>query len=391
MPDSSRCFATLLLAVALSTALATVSSCQTSSDPKLPSGTSPPFGDAGPSIGEVGGDSSQGGNGAGTPTGTPSADLPTFDNLMGHFGRGDSHGLEAAMLELLFAGEPGWEVIHRFLQHCDVEREKILALTHERAFVYPLLRVIAREPDVVAKFTIYLLKATRETTASFVRRELYNFVPVFLNFHKGRYVELKEAIQDDIVYQLEQGGDWIYKISLALPNLRFDPPVESYLPCLLDAERARDHEIAIRMMLRHGERGLQTLMKFFDSKTKSPRTISVAVGHVMKLEKDKKGSPHVAQLLADEDPVVKRSAYINYFVYPRGNEDVPLVLKFLNSNVDVKFRQIFLGNLRSKNPDVMIAVAPRSAEITDEGLRKLVGKYAASALKKRDAKTSGQG
>ncbi len=380
MLDGSRCFVTLLLAATL----AAFSGCGTSGDPKPPNGESPP-------AGEADGDSSRGANSAGAPSATPVTDLPTFDDLMDHFVGRDTHALEDATLELLLAGETGWKVLHGFFQQCDIEREKIIALTHDKAFVYPFLRIVAREPDVVAKFCVYLLKATRETTASFVRRELYNFVPVFLNFHKGRYVELKEAIQDDIVYQLAQGGDWIYKISLALPNLRFDPSVEAYLPCLLDPERARDHDTAIRLMLRHGDKGLQALMKFFDSKAKSPRTISVAVGHVMKLEKDKKGSPHVAQLLADEDPVVKRSAYINYFVYPRGEEDVPLVLSFLNSDVEVKFRQIFLGNLRSKNPDVMIAVAPRSSEITDEDLRNLVERYARNAREQRDKKTAGQG
>lgn len=316
--------------------------------------------------------------------------LPTLGDLMGHFDRRDSHALESATMQLLLAGEPGWKVLHGFFHQCDIEREKIIALTHDRTFVYPYLRIAARHPDLTAKFSIYLLGATRETTASFIRRELYNFVPVFLSYHEGRYPELKNAIQDDIIYQLEHGGDWIYKISLAIPNLGFDPPAEAYLPCLLDPARARDHDLAIRLMLRHGEKGLRTLMNFFDAEDKSSQTISMAVGRVMKLEKDRKGSPYVARLLADDNPVVRRSAHINYFLYPRRNEEVPLVVKFLNSDVDIRFRHIFLGTLRSKNPGVMIAMEPRSSEVADEALRSLVVRYARSARRRLEEKTNKQ-
>ena len=116
-----------------------------------------------------------------------------------------------AMEKRLLGEEKGHQELLQFFIACDQEHEKILTLTHDSRLVFAMLRLVALYPGETAALCAYMIRNTREQTGSFVRREIYNFLPVFLNYHRGKYPELRQLLKEAIVVQLQKGGDYLSK------------------------------------------------------------------------------------------------------------------------------------------------------------------------------------
>ena len=272
--------------------------------------------------------------------------------LMAQLDSLDGRNLYSTVEELLLRGEEGFRGLLGFFRACDDEREKILTLTHDPHTVFPLLRLVARYPDQTAEFSQYMIRNTRDNPGSFIRREIYNFLPVFLNYHQGRYPELRQLLKEDIVYQLTKGGQYLYKMSLAMRDLQFKPPIGAMLPILYNLKEPAPHGLVMSHLAGRGEEGIEALVKFVEeSGNSSHPSVSQVMVYIFKLAES--GRKDLAQqFLEHKDPAIQRTATFHYFRYSREPSDFQRALDLLNSDVTVAQRILLLGFLKRKSPAI---------------------------------------
>ena len=312
---------------------------------------------------------------------TASVQTTVREELMGHLERLDGQGMYSTMEGLLLEGEEGHRELLGFFIACDDEHEKILTLAHDSHLVFPMLRLVARYPEQTAGLCDYIIRNTRENPATFVRREIYNFLPVFLNYHRGRYPGLRQLLKEDIVYQLTRGGKYLYKMSLAMRDLQFKPPIEAMLPILYNLEDSAPHGLVMSHLAGRGEEGLQALIRFVEkSGNSSHPSVSQVLIHIFNIAQS--GRKDIAQHFIDhKDPAIRSTATFHYFRYPREATDLQRALDLLNSDVTVAQRILLLGFLKRKSPAIYGKLLEDPGQVKAEKARARLEK-AAAQLKK---------
>ena len=311
----------------------------------------------------------------------PPAAKTVRETLMGHLGSFDGRGMYETMRELLLKGEEGYRELLGFFIACDEKHDKILILTHDSRLVYAMLRLVALYPGKTAELCDYLIRNTRDIPGSFVRREIYNFLPVFLNYHRGKHPELRQLLKEDIVFQLKKGGQYLYKVTLAMRDLQFKPPIESMLPILYNLEDPTSHGIVIAHLAGRGDAGLQALIRFVeDTGDGAHRSVGQVLRHIVDL--DALGRKGLAlPFLEHANPGIRQTATFYYFRHPREPADLERALGYLDSGLTVAQQSLVLGSLKRKSPAIYRALLEDPARVTDEKVRARLEK-AALKLKK---------
>lgn len=306
--------------------------------------------------------------------------------LMGQLDSLDGPGLYRTMKKSLLAGEEGHQELLEFFAACDKEHEKILTLTHDSRLVFALLRLVAHYPAETAALCAYMIHNTREQTDSFIRREIYNFLPVFLNYHGNKYPELRQLLKDDIVFQLQKGGDYLYKLMLAMRDLQFKPPIESMLPILYNNEKRALHGAVIAHLAGRGDEGLQALIKFTEAADEGARqSVSQALKYIVDI--DAGGRKGLAdRFLEHENPVIRLSATFYYFRHPRKAVDYERALGYLNSEITVAQQSLMLGQLKRNSPVIYQALVKDPGKVKAEKARAILEK---AARKEKEAADEG--
>mgnify|MGYP001157195768 CR=1 FL=1 len=276
----------------------------------------------------------------------------------------DGRGLYLTVEGQMLKGQEGFRELLGFFLACDAQREKILTLTHDPHMVFPLLRLVARYPDQTAGLCQYMIRNTRDKPGSFIRREIYNFLPVFLNYHRGRYPELRQLLKEDIVYQLTRGGKYLYKMSLAMRDLQFKPPIGAMLPILYNLKEPASHGLVMSHLAGRGEEGLEALVKFVEeSGNSSHPSVSQVMVYIFKIAES--GRKDLAQqFLEHKDPAIRRTATFHYFRYPRAPAEFQRALDLLNSDVTVAQRILLLGQLKGKSPAIYTKLLEDPSRVT---------------------------
>jgi len=301
--------------------------------------------------------------------------------LMGHLDSIDGPGMYKAMKKRLLGEEQGHQELLQFFIACDQEHEKMLTLTHDPRLVFAMLRLVALYPGETAALCAYMIRNTRERTGSFIRREIYNFLPVFLNYHRGKYPALRQLLKEDIVFQLQKGGDYLYKLMLAMRDLQFKPPVESMLPILYSEEKRSSHGAALSHLAGRGDEGLQAIIKFVEEGGEGlQQSVSQALKHIVDL--DAAGRKGLAMRFVEhKNPAIRKAATFYYFGHPREPADFERALGYLNSEVTVAQQTLILGKLKRNSPAIYQQLIKESGKVRAEKAKAILEKAAARAKK----------
>jgi len=318
----------------------------------------------------------------------PPADVKAMLEMIG---RGEAVQLSRELEKHLLRGPEGYAVMHDFFHEADIQHEKIDALTHHPQLIYCILRLVALYPNEVAEASRHLIKATKDRPESWIRRELFNFLPVFILHHPGRYPELRRELEEDIVYQIEMGGAFLYKVSLAMRDLDFRPPVEIFLPLLLDPKKYELHGMVVEHLAGRKEEGLEILCRYLhESRDFKTPTVGAVLSAVMSLEKGLepgKASGRVEKLLEHPDADLRRAAYFVYFEEPRDVAELPRVIDLLNSeSCTLLQKRAFITLLAQKSLDLFqVLFEQADGGLKDEAVKAHV-RRTAEALARRKAK-----
>ena len=297
--------------------------------------------------------------------GTPLPDVATLHaRLEVHDGRGMTKDIET----LLFAGEKGFAVIREFLHECDVDRPKMLDLTHHPQMLFAMLRCTALFPDRIVEMSRYLMRVTRPTPGSFIRREIFNFVPVFLGFHEGRYPELRRELIAEIDFQFENGGAWIGKLLIANEDLSYTPPLSSVMKTIEKPHDPPDRDFAIKYVGSRGSEGLDALAAWVNGTPEVNSNLAQAMRMVAD-DDAKSGANRYATFFEHVDENIRDAATIIYFEFPRELDSLQRVIEFLNSAANDRKKSRLLQNVRYRSPEVFAGLREEAENLTDERIR----------------------
>ena len=311
------------------------------------------------------------------------APLPEVPALIDALVRRDGKALHSLCEPLLVRGPEGYAVLHAFFHRADIEHAKILTLTHDPQLLYALLRLTAVHPEKVADLSRYLMRVTRDRPESFIRREIYNFVPVFLKHHEGCFPELWKELEDDIAFQIENGAEYFNKVVFAMRELRFEPPDATYLKFLENPRGQSAHPTMIAYLAARGPDGLRILARHVQESTDAASpTVRQALRSIG--EKESRDPPEIlAPFLVDPRPEVRRAAREGYFSRPRETQAAPRALEYLDAEDDPRARAILLGLIRRHSPEMIAALKERAEEARDPKLKEaLLAERAPAARRK---------
>jgi hypothetical protein len=287
--------------------------------------------------------------------------------------------MEREVEALLLAGAPGFAVLHDFFHQADIDHEKILILTHDPQLLYALLHLVALHPDDVAALSNYLMEATADRPQSFIRREVFNFVPVFLNHHKGKYPELRERLKNEIDLQIEKGAYYLDKVFLAMRDLGHSSPVPPLAALLDDPQKKEMHPTIIDHLANRGPDGMAALVAFAQE-GKNPQLPSLGLALKAIAAKSEGGkTAEFRRFLEHPAPAVRLTALRVYFEFPRDLDDLPLARQFLDSETGLGSKRSFIAALRRRNGHLLDALASEPDRIALAEVRVLVEREAAAA------------
>lgn len=312
-------------------------------------------------------------------------------SLLEMVGRGEAAALSREIEKHLLAGEPGHAVLHDFFHQADIQHEKIDALTHHPQLIFALLRLVGLYPNETAALSRHLIKATKERPESWIRRELFNFLPVFILHHQGKYPELRRDLEEDIIYQIQMGGIFLYKVDLAMKDLNFRPPVEIFLPLLVDASKHELHGMVLEHLVSRKDEGLKVLLRYLEeSKNFKTPTVGAVLGAIQKLDQEQK-SGKIEQLLEHPDEDLRRAAHFTYFSQPREATELPRALDMLNStSYTAVQKRALVSILAQRSPELFELLFDQEERLTDSTVQSQVRRTAES-IARRKAKKRGEG
>jgi hypothetical protein len=232
--------------------------------------------------------------------------------------------------------------------------------------VYALAHLTLRHEFAAARFVHYCLAATADDTRSSLRRQLFAHIPVFIEFHRGRFPDLEAAFREEISIRLARGQEDFALLFRAAETLRFEPPmavIEAFLATagtLLRARAGLEH-----LAQRDDAAAVAALVRFAEGRRRFMRAAVATLARMTAAE----AAPALEGFLAAPDPATRRAAVFGYFSVPHGEEGLPVALAYLNSDADAGAKRALVRELRYRN-EAFFAILEQNAEaIEDEALR----------------------
>ncbi|MEM7261681.1 MAG: hypothetical protein AAF488_06790 [Planctomycetota bacterium] len=288
--------------------------------------------------------------------------------LMARLEAHDGIGMFRDLEGLLLKGEPGFQVIFKFLRATDIDRPKILDLTHDPQLLTAMLRVTALYPDEIAAMTTHLIHATKDISDSFIRREIYNFAPVFLRFHRGKYKELRDLLQKDLDHQVKSGGAYFEKVLAAVRDLEYLPPTDAFLSALENPSNPTYRNSIMDHLASRGEEGVKVIARYVNE----TENLNTSVAHALTLmaKHDFENKTEILKpFMQHVDWSIRQNSIIAFYVHPRDESHVPEVIKFLNSSASAKKKTRIVRNIQKANLDLFWAIQDESDLIQPPKLR----------------------
>jgi uncharacterized small protein (DUF1192 family) len=294
--------------------------------------------------------------------------------LQGLFQRREAPVLVRELGSLLARGDAGHATLYDFLSDLDRESREALILTFDYRFSFSLAHLAVLHGDELARFAHYFLAATRDAPRSTLRRTLFDYLPVFLRYHKGRYPDLERDIEEEILRHLREPRGNLQVYYGAMDTLGYRPPIEVFDPLL---EAAMSHAeilpVVLHLQARNNSAAVAILAR---------NILRVPAELEWKAEMLLDGlarmsAPEAARALRElvrtSNENLSRIALLAYLAVPRDQSSLPLLEEFLGSGFAPETKRPVIRRLRERQPALVEALRGRIDKLPPEIAQELIG------------------
>ena len=140
-------------------------------------------------------------------------------------------------------------VLFDFFHHLDQHPREAVLVYADFNVAFAMMNMVMRNEERIGRFAHYLLYATLPSPEAPSRRLLYGYLPLFLQFHEGRFPDLREALFEDIDRQLSLRKMSLRVVFDAMPRVGYFPEIEKVQKLLLGSESLRDAQIVLEHLV----------------------------------------------------------------------------------------------------------------------------------------------
>ena len=303
------------------------------------------------------------------------ADRELLDTLAAHIDERDGVALRKELQKLLTSGESGYRVLHDFFLFLDKDRHRQILFSSNYSITFGLVHLAMLHDVELAEFSHYYLIATRGDSRSYMRKRVYDFIPVFLEYHAGRFPDLEAAFRQDILEELPGSFAYLPGLFGAMKALGFQPPIRELERFFTPNATLQQIQLLIQYLIARNDRGAVLLLSRFARK--ELRTGTWKAGAAMRAlarMTTVEARDILDSYLESRDRALLREATMAYFWDPRDRGSADIALRLLASPVEMKHKRGFVGLLRRRNAEVLAALRERLDEVDSDELKDLIRK-----------------
>jgi hypothetical protein len=299
----------------------------------------------------------------------------TIKAMLAFTERRDGAALARELERILARGEAAFPLLYEFFRRAEADRPKLILLIADGHLAYGLATVVVRHPDLAASFSAYVLDLTASAKHSYLRRELFQRLPIFLRFHQGRYPALEKSIASALLVQLEAGDHYFYDALQGVQVMGIEVPAAILEEHLMNPTNQSLHSMIIRHIadFRRDDEAVGLLSRVIEKDIQIERPMTrVALQLLPKID-----SPLAERLsrryLQGPTRKIRDTATVAFFTVKRDAADEAIALAFLNHpEVERGPKNQLIAQLRQGNPQILESIQSRPERIADAGLREAV-------------------
>ncbi len=311
---------------------------------------------------------------AGIKASAGAGDAAAVKVLLDLFQRRKAPALTKELGRLLERGEAAHATLYDFLSELDRgESREALLLNYDYHFSFSLVHLAMLHEEELAKLAHYFLAASKNTPRSTLRRTLFELLPEFLYFHRGRYPDLERDIEDEILRRLKDRKGNLQMYYSAMVSLGYKPPVEVFDPLLAAAaSHAETLPPLLHLEARNDPAAVEILSRNIASNPPGMEWKAAILLDTLARMSSPDASWALMRFVGAADERLSSAAVQAFFSVPRDKTSLPMLLELLNRNVDIQQKRAAILRLRQANPGILEALKAEIDKVRSEEVRDLV-------------------
>jgi hypothetical protein len=292
------------------------------------------------------------------------------DKLLSFVARIDGVGLGREMEKLMEEGDQGHAALQGFLHALDKDAQLGSRLTGKYDIAFALMHLAMLQEEGLARMAHAYFASTRTTNRTLVRSHLYNFLPVFLEFHRGRFPDLERDMKAEIFQLVRAGDKRVRTLLTAATWLDYYPAIEVLEERLEAARDFHAHSALILHLESRDDKDAVRVLRRFVIKNMHIRGGAVGQALVSLARMSEPAAEAVfKELTWTKDAVAYSKAVRAQFSVPRNEGYTPEARRYLNSQVKFGDKKSFIIQLRSSNPAILAELRKTIDQISSEEVR----------------------
>ena len=292
------------------------------------------------------------------------------DKLLSFVARIDGAGLGREMEKLMAEGDQGHAALQGFLHALDKDAQLGSRLTGKYDIAFALMHLAMLQEEGLARMAHAYFASTRTTNRTLVRSHLYNFLPVFLEFHRGRFPDLERDMKAEIFQLVRAGDKRVRTLLTAATWLDYYPAIEVLEERLEAARDFQAHSALILHLESRDDKDAVRVLRRFVIKNMHIRGGAVSQALVSLARMSEPAAEAVfKELTWTKDAVAYSKAVRAQFSVPRNEGYTPEARRYLNSQVKFGDKKSFIIQLRSSNPAILAELRKTIDQISSEEVR----------------------
>ena len=230
--------------------------------------------------------------------------------------------------------------------------------------------------DALASFAHYYLHAHYTVDRSSFRDKFYAFVPVFLEFYRGRYPEFVEDLKMDLLARLKQSRGHLHYLYPACRAIGFTPQPHVIEPLVHSYQTLNQWTAVFKFLEAQDNFGAVGIFtRFIEKRSKDTRItyeVDLALRSLSRMTPES-ALKALRFFLDSENLLVKGAAMRAYFHKKRDLNETQRVIDYLQEpDLDIRHARLLMSEMLINNRAIVEAIAKREAELKSPQVQSIV-------------------